>query len=125
MLDRHTLAKEIESLGKKLFPDTTQQILVAHEKWKKIIHDPSFEAWVHSIQCSVLIPTWNKGLGDIVAVNAEAGSYTLLAVDGSQIYPDRHIAGVGCFLINMGGCLLTYSATSSAQFFSEPHVMLP
>ena len=29
--------------------------------------------------------------------------YSVLAVDGSQIYPDRNMPGSSCFLINIGG----------------------
>ena len=42
-----------------------------------------------------------------------------VAVDGSHIDVDRHLP-VGCYLINMGGCSLTYGSQPDASFFSQP-----
>jgi hypothetical protein len=52
-----------------------------------------------------------------------AQQYTVLAVDGSQVYPNRHMAGIGCFLLNVGGAQFTYGeAASTVSFFSIPEV---
>ncbi len=47
--------------------------------------------------------------------------WTVLAVDGSHIDVDRHLP-VGCYLINLGGCSVTYGSTPDAQLFSRPHL---
>ena len=48
-------------------------------------------------------------------------SWTVVAVDGSHIDVDRHLP-VGCYLINLGGCSLTYGANPAAELFSQPHL---
>ncbi len=45
--------------------------------------------------------------------------WSVAAVDGSHIDVDRHIL-VNCYLINIGGCVLTYGAKPSAELFSDP-----
>ena len=45
----------------------------------------------------------------------------VLAVDGSHIDVDRHIAA-RCYLINIGGCVLTYGSHSDARLFSQPRL---
>lgn len=45
--------------------------------------------------------------------------FAIAATDGSHIATDRHLP-LRCYLINIGGCLLTYGARSDARFFSEP-----
>ncbi|MEE3141789.1 MAG: DNA double-strand break repair nuclease NurA, partial [Chloroflexota bacterium] len=45
--------------------------------------------------------------------------WCIVAVDGSHIDVDRHLP-VGCYLINMGGCSLTYGSQPDASFFSQP-----
>ena len=40
--------------------------------------------------------------------------WSVAAVDGSHIDVDRHLP-VACFLINMGGCVLTYGAQPGAS----------
>ena len=45
--------------------------------------------------------------------------WSVVSVDGSHIDIDRHLP-LPCYLINLGGCVLTYGESSDAQFFSEP-----
>lgn len=47
--------------------------------------------------------------------------WTALSVDGSHIDVDRHLP-VACYLLNLGGCVLTYGQGSDARFFSRPHL---
>ena len=47
--------------------------------------------------------------------------WTALSVDGSHIDVDRHLP-VACYLLNLGGCVLTYGAEADARFFSRPHL---
>ena len=45
--------------------------------------------------------------------------WTAISVDGSHIDVDRHLP-LRCYLINLGGCAITYGANPGCQFFSEP-----
>ncbi len=47
--------------------------------------------------------------------------WTALSVDGSHIDVDRHLP-VPCYLLNLGGCVLTYGREAGAGFFSRPHL---
>ena len=47
--------------------------------------------------------------------------WTVAAVDGSHIDVDRHLP-VSCYLVNLGGCSLTYGSQPDARFFSQPHL---
>lgn len=44
-----------------------------------------------------------------------------VSVDGSHIDVDRHLP-VSCYLINLGGCVLTYGAQPDARFFNHPNL---
>ena len=46
---------------------------------------------------------------------------TVASVDGSHVDVDRHLP-VRCYLINIGGCLLTYGSESDAELFSKPRL---
>ena len=59
-------------------------------------------------------------LGD-VAPPPPPGDWTAVSVDGSHIDVDRHLP-VACYLLNLGGCVLTYGADADARFFSRPHL---
>ncbi|MSQ07341.1 MAG: DNA double-strand break repair nuclease NurA [Dehalococcoidia bacterium] len=45
--------------------------------------------------------------------------WRVAAVDGSHIDVDRHLP-IACYLMNFGGCVLTYGARPEAQLFSQP-----
>jgi hypothetical protein len=47
--------------------------------------------------------------------------WTVAAVDGSHIDVDRHLP-VHCYLLNFGGCVLTYGKNPDATLFSRPHL---
>ncbi len=49
--------------------------------------------------------------------------WCVAAVDGSHIDVDRHLP-VGCFLVNLGGCVLTYGSSPDATFFCQPRVAM-
>ena len=45
--------------------------------------------------------------------------WSVVSVDGSHINVDRHLP-VPCYLINLGGCVLTYGSQPGARLFSQP-----
>ena len=47
--------------------------------------------------------------------------WAVAAVDGSHIDVDRHLP-VACYLLNFGGCVLTYGSQPDATLFSHPHL---
>ena len=47
--------------------------------------------------------------------------WCVAAVDGSHVDVDRHLP-VSCFLINLGGCILTYGSRPDATCFSQVHL---
>ena len=59
-------------------------------------------------------------LGAVEPLSSPA-DWVAASVDGSHIDVDRHLP-VPCYLLNLGGCVLTYGSRSDAQFFSRPHL---
>lgn len=124
MLDRLQLAAALQNVSTKLFPDLTDVSTLAYKTYQQIAHDETFVERAAEAQSSFLVPTWQGNLLDTPPTGQTPESYTVVAVDGSQVYPDRHISGAGCFLLNTGGVALRYGATSSAHFFSTPRVCI-
>ena len=58
---------------------------------------------------------------DNIAPPAAPPDWTALSVDGSHIDVDRHLP-VPCYLINLGGCEITYGSGAEARFFSRPRL---
>jgi hypothetical protein len=123
MLDRLKLAVCLDQLSGQLFPDVARTLNSAVEIYRRIASDSTFAQRAREAESSFMVPAWAGNLLDTFLYE-KASQYTVLAVDGSQVYPNRHMAGVGCFLINIGGAYLRYGAVeSSVSFFSTPEVV--
>ncbi|MFA5075117.1 MAG: DNA double-strand break repair nuclease NurA [Candidatus Babeliales bacterium] len=125
MLDRSKLATQIIDLAEKLFPDLKNTSDLAQKAWIQICNDKNFLQKIEQSKSIFLVPTWQGNLGDIFEIDSFIKEYSVLSVDGSQIYPDRNFSGANCFLINLGACFLEYGDKSSVKFFSEPKLFLP
>ncbi len=63
--------------------------------------------------------TGGEGLLASIPPPEAPSDWSALSVDGSHIDVDRHLP-LRCYLINLGGCTLTYGANPDCQLFSEP-----
>ena len=123
MLNRIALIEQLNAVTQGLFLDISPEIEIARRAWQEIINDPTFVYKIRQISTPWLVPDWYQGIGEVIKVSDDLRSYTVLAVDGSQIYPDRH-SGTSCFLINTGSVLLEYGKSSGqpVTLYSRPHV---
>lgn len=124
MLDRGKLAQDIARIAENLFPELKDEREIAKKVWDDISQDGGFQMRVEASGCSFLVPRWRGNISDVFDVDCNLDNYTAISVDGSQIYPDRHVSGASCFLVNTGGAILSYGQESAARFFSEPTVLL-
>ena len=67
----------------------------------------------------IVARTGDEGLLDSIPPPSPPRDWMAVSVDGSHIDVDRHLP-LRCYLINLGGCVLTYGANPDCQFFSEP-----
>ncbi len=122
MLDRSLLVRDLILLGEKIFSLEPKEFLFTYDEWKKIVTNQLFLSMIEDMRQSQSLVGWTGCLSEIFSIDEKIDSYDVLAVDGSQIYPDRHLSGVGCYLLNAGGCLLSYGKSGKAQLFSHPRV---
>ncbi len=123
MLNRVVLLEQLRALSDDLFLDISDEFEIARQSWQRICDDPTFIYKIRQISTPWLVPDWHEPLGKIIAVDSNLPRYTVLAVDGSQVYPDRH-QGTSCFLVNIGSVVLDYGNTLSrpVQFTSVPTI---
>ena len=67
--------------------------------------------------------TGSEGLLDSISPPDVPTDWTAVSVDGSHIDVDRHLP-LRCFLINLGGCIITYGHNFGCRLFSEPALAL-
>ena len=63
--------------------------------------------------------TGDEGLLASIPPPEPPTDWSALSVDGSHIDVDRHLP-LRCYLINLGGCALTYGSNPDCRLFSEP-----
>lgn len=124
MLDRQKLLMQLESISQDLFEQTDQQWHKAKDLWMSIENDVSLVSVLQAKKWSLLIPSWQGCLGQFFSIQKQSHPYQVLAVDGSQIYYDKH-QGPACYLLNVGSIFISYGLTASTvQFFSQPSVVV-
>lgn len=117
--------RELEQVSSRLFLDISGEFDTARTVWQAITKNQSFLSAVLEANFQVPLPVWQGELGQAVVVDpGRINKSTLVAVDGSQIYPDRH-QGSSCFLINIGSVVLSYGiAGRRVKFCSDPQVFV-
>src|SRR3990167_991176 len=123
MLNKSKLFKQIETLSSKIFFDISNELSIALRTWKVICEDQNFSSKISQISSPWLLPKWTEDLSIKKSVEPIKNNYTIIGIDGSQIYPDRH-QGTSCFLINTGAVKLEYSEKSKVNLISDPYVFV-
>jgi len=121
MLNRAKLLQKIEKLTDTLFVDRSREYSAVIAAWKALSADPTFADRAHAVDAPWPLPTWDGNPNQAIDIRP-AGSYEIVSVDGSQVYPDRH-QGTACFLINVGTVILRYGMPGRrVTFDSLPHL---
>ncbi len=124
MLNRAKLMRELQGVADQLFVDYSQEHVHAQTLFAQMATDPTFPYKINEIRDKSPwpLPSWSETLNDIIPINSSVSKYSVLSVDGSQIYPDRH-QGTACYLINVGSVVLRYGMQSTpVAFDSVPYV---
>ena len=101
--DRQTrLALLIEQAG-DISPETAQ------EKTSTVGNRPYMAAQVQGSLVGSIPPS------------SPPDNWRTISVDGSHIDVDRHLP-IPCYLVNLGGCVLTYGSQPDAVFFNQPQL---
>jgi hypothetical protein len=108
VLNRAKVLCELEHISSDIFRDISDEFNGAMAMWRAIERNAVLATAVRMADFRVPLPVWNGAIGQRYSVDAHRDSYkTLCAIDGSQVYPDRH-QGVACFLINIGTVVISY-----------------
>lgn len=113
----------LEHISGNLFIDISQELDEVRTLWERIVKDDLFEYYAHNTPVQIPLVHWSQNLNDLNKVyDLKGQSHTIIGIDGSQIYPDRH-QGATCFLINTGTVVIKYDRDKSCVTFeTEPHV---
>ncbi len=124
MLDHFKLFQELERVRKQIFVTSDQDLDHARLLWKRVCDDITISQKIKTKKWSLLIPFWQEKLDQFEPISCHSHPYQVLAVDGSQIYYDKH-QGPPCSLINIGSVFLQYGAQKSrVELYSSPEVIV-
>lgn len=123
MLNKLKLLEEINRVSEELFCREESFDPFLRTIWSAMSKDDSFASIVATAAITKKLPTWWGTLHDVFAIKSSPDSYEVIAIDGSQIYPDRHFP-ISCFLINIGSVILRYGSMNekAVVFDSHPHL---
>lgn len=124
MLNRSKLIRVLEQSAESLFPHFSNEYEIIRASWNRIVNDPTFRYKIQQKNVPWIMPQWSGTIDDAISLEPFNKSHCIVAVDGSQIYPDRH-QGSHCFLINIGSVVLAYGIPGKRVFCdSEPYLFV-
>lgn len=121
MLNQIKVLKELEQLPSLLYNNNREYEAICHI-WHYLCANQAVQHAIKEVNSTHPIPTWQGSIDAFITVTSSCTPYTVIAVDGSQIYPDRH-QGSMCSLINIGSVIFTYDIESSVIFDSVPTLL--
>ncbi len=121
MLDKVLLLSKINNMVPE-FIELEKELESASLCFDWIKNNQALFRAISKMDSKYLMPTWLGSVDEIYELKSYDLPYNVLAVDGSQIYPDRH-QGISCFLLNIGFAYFEYGAiTSKVKLSSLPSV---
>lgn len=124
MLNRVKLLKEVQSHSDKIFYDISNELMVLENTWNAILSDNSFFERILNLKDDIIVPLITaEQAAKKIKIDPKKFDYRVFAVDGSQVYPDRH-RGTLCFLINVGIVDINYCKDSKAKFETHPKIFI-
>ncbi len=117
MLDRVKLFSEVNRVAEELFIDDSDAFKKLHADWQKLCADSLILQKIKTAHVSWPLPSWQEKLDGAIDIQ-DISTYHVASVDGSQIYPDRHM-GVSCYLVNTGTVVFHYDGRPDAVKLSS------
>ncbi|NBV40959.1 hypothetical protein EBR77_03895, partial [bacterium] len=122
MLNIQKVIEQVQKSEQQLFfvQQNIQESLV-HD-WQAFCADRETMHKAAAKKYGVLVPRYTQPIDKVYDVPFVTTGYSVLAVDGSQIYYDRH-QGPACYVINTGAVYISYQQPRSVvEMDNQPHV---
>lgn len=124
MLDKSKVMKQVQTLSEQRFVTFADDLEIMKKTWLKVQNDTDLCERFEDQSYKLVVPGWSGALGITEKINGAVEKYAVAAVDGSQIYYDKH-QGIPCHVLNIGTVGLRYGYSGKAVFLdSEPHVFM-
>jgi hypothetical protein len=107
MLKHYDLAQQLGAFTKTILDNFAQEREQAYDLWFKLKNDELFARTLLDTPTTLPLPRWEGSFGASYFVDSQRVNYRVLAVDGSQLYPDRH-QGLPLYVINIGSVDFRY-----------------
>ncbi len=116
--------KQLKTLSERHQVRFLDEWKMLQQSWEKIKDDSTLRDRFQDISYQLVVASWQGLLSQRVSINQSVRQYAVGAVDGSQIYYDRH-QGTPCSVLNIGTVGLRYGYQGRAVYLnSEPFVFM-
>lgn len=124
MLDRQRLQKELSRVESSLVIPVFDRFEQVQDAYTKMTQIQDVDQILGSKKWGILVPSWKGSWDSVSVVKSQQHPYTVFAVDGSQIYYDKH-QGPACYVLNTGCVVLEYGVTQSTVVVqSDPEIIV-
>lgn len=122
MLNTLKLAEQIEKSLPKLFAEMQDEQAAMKLLFAWLQEHPEALEMLKGLPCRHPMPGWEGLLDQVYQIKRVGHPYSVVATDGSQIYPDKH-QGVPCYVLNTGVAQFNYGSTSKVSLSSIPEIV--
>ena len=124
MLDRSKVMKQLKTLSERQFVHFADELNILQLTWNKVKDDEDLFQHFREKSYKLVVPSWQGALSVKKNIARSIDQYAVGAVDGSQIYYDRH-QGTPCSVLNIGTVGLQYGYPGKAVYLnSEPYLFM-
>lgn len=119
MLNRTKMMQQIHQAVPQAMRNRHDEIVIAQRLWRQIVSDleqqEDLKVGLETYQNAL---RWQGALSNSIEISLLKEPYTIMGVDGSQIYADRH-TGSNWYVINIGSITLQYGVVKSSVHFDS------
>lgn len=123
MIDFQALQKQFDARIPAFFASRTSQITEMQRCWFEQLRGKSWQELAQAFSGISQYTTWQGPIDAQSTFGEPPASYSVLGVDGSQIYADRH-QGLPWSLLTISQVFFTYTPTSGKATFATTPVLL-
>lgn len=124
MIDYKDLLQQFDTKAPHFFTSQRSELAKAHTAWFQLLQGKSWQEIALDFSGVSQVTTWQGAIDHVQALGTVPFAYSVLGVDGSQVYADRH-SGLPWSLITIAHICFSYTPQSGNATFASTPILIP
>ncbi len=124
MIDYKDLLQQFDTKAPLFFTSQRSELTKAHTAWLQLLQGKNWQELALDFSGLSQVTTWQGTIDHVQALGMAPIAYSVLGVDGSQVYADRH-SGLPWSLITIAHICFSYTPQSGNATFASTPILIP